>query len=480
MDIFSSANPQAQSTKKLRRYIVLGCGMLLALIILPILYRHLTLGQLIIVTDSSSNTIQVVPSVVGKNDETKNVGQNLQNNKAISLKPGNYLVAVRNQTGEATEVVQVKARQTKRYVINLATHTPQAEPVANVNALYFAVGAANLFYLDQGTKNLYQIDKSNQLAQLSSPITFTAVRWADASFGVGQGTDNKLYQINNGVVSPLNAPLSTVFTISSDHTVYLASGKDIYRSAAAGFDHIFTASQPPFALVSAPRAVALISSLGNGPQTSSSMAAQLTVLDGNNKPTAKEMDVYAASWSPSSKYLAVTTDSSSQILDASLNSVAVIPNNNINNPLWFDDNTLLYSVNDQLWRYSVSSTKSSVIATTQKNHAITALLLDSSKSYVYMSVQSTGASNRNLSIYRFGLQGQMVPDLIFKLGKLLPWVSGLCSSSIINFTSPSILVQSFITPSTASCLENTQTTLQEDGFNISTLGFQLSQIPVTQ
>lgn len=482
-------NPDELRIKRLKRSVFAAIAVvvliILALIVLYVVH-YLSLGQIVVTTNSSGNTITLTRSYVreggGGDSKDRQPSVKLKSGQQASVEPGTYFATVlgANSAG-ASRIVTVVARHTSSYTINTSAPT-STEPVADVNALSLAASQSQLFYLDRQTNNLYKIDSQNQLLSVSNQVKFNNIQWLNSSFGLGQSQDNKFYTISNGVVSQIqNLPASlgdsVIFAVGPNQSIYLANGKDIYEgSASTGFNQIFTAKNPPVLLSpSSTGLLALIYNPGDGPSSGGSKE-NITILSGSRVVAQEEIEAYDAKWSPDGKYLITTTDSNSQILTANLNPVVVVPNNNINNPVWLDNNTVLFSVYNQLWEYSLTSASAKVVASAPKGHAITSIQLGDNGDYAYLSVQSTPGSNNDLMIERFGLKGQAGPAFINTLQQKLPILQeGRCLLSLTNFSSPTI--QIFGGQPEDNCPAAAANYVQQFGIDPSRLTYLSTNVP---
>jgi len=240
---------------------------------------------------------------------------------------------------------------------------------------------------------------------------------------------------------------------------------------SGGFDNIYTAANTVSGIEASDSRLAIISNLGGG-----SSESTLTIVDTSGKsPLQKQIDTYQVNWSPSGKYLVSTSDSGTQIYTSDLTLVATVPTNNLSNPAWINDSSLLYSSYDQIWEFSLPTGRTSVIASAQKNHAITGINIIGDKSYVYFSAQSSAGSNDDLSISRIGLNGQKPIGFIGTLQSRLPWLDGGCLLSLTNFVKPT--VQIYGGAPEDNCTSVAQTFVQGLGVDPAKLSYQETDVP---
>lgn len=450
----SNGNSLGLSIFGLKRFIYIAAVVILALVGWQAI-RVVRSSKLVIVTNNPKNSISVIRASdngEGEENETEEKEeqgsavrpQELKSGTAISLKPGKYNVTIKGAEGIVTKSVEVVANKTSRYTVSINAKKLLVEPVAHVNSRYFTVSSSQLIYVDQDTKKLYKIDSGNNLT-LVNGLAFSTVYWADASYGVGQDSSGVLYIIENGISTPLALPSSDqnlaikTYAIAPNRDIYIAVGTKIYRgTASGGLKHVYTAKQPANIMIASNDAAAIFYLPGN--RETKTSPTSVTLLDKANKTTTKSIEAYDSSWSPSGKYLATTNDSGSFIFDKSLKQVAVVPNNNFNDPAWLDDNKLLYGINNQLWEYSLNSGEAKVIAAMGQNQAIVTVLPSPDKTFIYLSAQKDSGSNNYLSLYRVGLKNQSVSQSHAIIDAKLPWLVDGCFLSLVNFTTPTIEV----------------------------------------
>ena len=468
----SYATPEP--TIKLRRLVIYFLIATLLFVGLVQLFSYLTKGRLTVVTNGN-NSISVIKSVDGENTKEKVSSLTLHSGKSISLSPGEYIITVSSDSGASSQLTEIKARSSEKLIINVSVGV-SPEPVANVNARYFGVNSSQLVYVDQITDHMYKIDDSNKLS-LTNGLAFANAYWLDPSYGVAVDKAGTFYSLSGSQVTPLGLPIATtadtIFTIAANKQIYITDGHDVFSGTADGFfTKIYSSQAIVTGIVASPDKLALITRLDNG--SSSGTAVSVLSASGALISTDK-IDTYSAGWSPTGKYLAITADSGSHIYDGSLKEVVTLPGNNLSHPLWLDDGTLLYVINNQLWRYSLSTHSARVIANAPAGQALVNLLLTPDNSYIYISAQSTAGSNNDLSIYRFGLKDQPVAVFVTGLGAHLPWLQGGCLLSLTNLTAPTIQIYGS-TPAD-DCVGVAKNYVSQLGFDPSKLNYQETTVP---
>ncbi|HKU19101.1 MAG TPA: hypothetical protein VJP80_07600 [Candidatus Saccharimonadales bacterium] len=475
-DIVASYREPSTNTdrrKKLLLIAIVVVAGVVAAFLVPYLTSHT--GQLIITTNNSSqNTISIEPSVADGGQEGATL-QQLESGKAASLHAGTYLVTVEGPVNSVARTVEVKAHRTSRYTMDLSSGITSAELVGNVNAISFNVSPSALYYLDKSTNLLYQIDANNQVSQLSA-VSFNSIHWADQTYGIGRDANNALYVIDNGSVSKIqNVPASfddkADVSVAPDHTIYLAIGAAIYSGTpSSGFSNIYTSPNQPVSVFAASQhQVAVAYTAGDA----SRKQPVFTVLTDGKKTAESAIDGYEFAWSPDGKHIAVTADTNSQIFDTSLQRVATIPRSNVNNLTWFGNSKLLYSVQDKLFEYALSSSNiSRSVAATQTNHDISNIVVGPGQTYIYLAAQNLPLNNDTFSLSRYGVNTQKVTDYLDQIQAGLPAAEGGCSYGIVNFLGKPVFQYSS-SPGN-DCLSAAQAFVQQ--YNLDTGKFTFQQI----
>ncbi|HSW98381.1 MAG TPA: hypothetical protein VLF71_00935 [Candidatus Saccharimonadales bacterium] len=430
--------PPPEKPSNRRMWLLIGGAAAVVIIVIVILGRlggkHAT-GSLIIKTDNAQNTINYEPSIVaGAKEGTAT--KLLKSGVAVRLAPGTYLVTVEDVRGDSmSRTVTVKPQATSTYTMNVANQSSPTEPVANVNAISFTVGDSALYFVNRQNESVYKIDGSNEVTKLSD-LQFDGIHWADSTYGVGRDAGNGIYSIDNGVVSQItNVPsgtnAQTDISVTPDHYIYIVSGAKVYGGTPdKGFTRLYTAPKTP---VSVFGANAQKFAVAYAPGEDSGKEPTLTVVQNGKQTAEAAIDGYEFAWSPDGKYLATTADLGSQVLDSSLKQVSIIARNNVNNLTWLGNNKLLYSVQNQVWEYSMGEANiSQAVASAPLDHDISSIGVDQAHNNIYMSVQDSALSNDTFSIYRY-TPPMTKTSVITPLQSQLPAVQGGCSYELVNF-----------------------------------------------
>ncbi|MGH7192735.1 MAG: hypothetical protein ACREJM_04275 [Candidatus Saccharimonadales bacterium] len=460
-------------------------GGILALFVLTWLWRYYHTGTVVITTNSPYNTISFTE--IGANGQSTGKNYKAHGKLSVTLHTGKYAASVTGNSVATVQAIDLKPRQTLRYAINPINATG-VEPVTYDNAQSIAATAHQLVYFgnssssDDSSDAPYTIDDQNNLKKIDSDYALQKVKWADASFGIGQDDKGRLYTIAGASVRPLKVPFlyggKTVnFDVSADKRIYVSYGKDVYGGGQhGGFKKIYTStsSRPVLAAGGGQVAVADDRYGANASNISESL---LATINASGKTHKKSVEADRLAWSPDGKYLAAVNDANPTIYDAALHVITVIPTKSTVGQLtWLNGTTLLYSLNDQLWTYDLSQQKAQLLANMPLAASVTGLFPSHDGAYIYLT--TLDATSSSYAIKRIGLKGQKVPDSIYRLQDILPLGFGAYSLNFINFSGPPTIIVR-VAPGTTSgpaALQAARQKLQSLGFDVSKLRFEVVQI----
>jgi hypothetical protein len=143
----------------------------------------------------------------------------------------------------------------------------------------------------------------------------------------------------------------------------------------------------------------------------------------------------------------------------------------VNSPTWLDDNTVLYGINDQLWKYDLPSGSASVIAKLGDTGQVSQIAPSKDGAYVYISVQKTNTSDGlGFELVRLGLRNQPISPALQKIRLLIPNLVNGCALGYTNFTHPTITTQGS-SSSRDLCIQNAKDYLQPYGVDLSLFQF---------
>jgi hypothetical protein len=430
------------------------------------LANYLTMGKVVI--SSSDTQAEVTLTKIGNTQFSKSGTGYL----SLKLRSGRYVAVVAGNSQGASQIIDVKARKTVRYNLT-PPPTVGVEPVVDIGGSYMAASREQLFYIDNASQNLYKIDSQNKVSLVDDAHRLISAKWASATEGLAEDTNNHLYAIKDGGVSALTLPVSSVgsYDIAADQSVYFSHNNDIYKGSLGGnFSKIYTAKNPFTSLSASIKGVAVISS--PSADNTKSYKNNVTFVS-SGQTISKDISVYASSaWSPGGRYFASAGNADYKIYDNSLGEIADIPNVAISSPLWTSDSSLIYSVKDQLWEYDLSTGKSVQIANMPLGATVSQLSLSDDKAYVYASV--AGLNGSSGSMKRVSLNKMPVPKIVYQLQDVLPIDEEGCTFLLVNFTAPVVTVLPASAGQSQICLQNAGLELSQDGFDLKLLRIQLS------
>ncbi len=461
--------------KKILFLLILG---LAGIGVLAWLFNYLSTGTIILTTNESGSTITLQRTSQGK--PFVKIGLGSLN---VTATHGQYLATVKNGSQVSEQVINFNSgHKTLRYSIALS-RLLQVEPVAYQNASNIAASNTELVYLDSGNENIYKIDGQNNLAAINSSQQFRSVKWANASFGVGQDNNGQLYTIDDGAISPLRVPFSygataVSFDVSENKQIYVSYGADVYAGGPAGnFKKIYTAAYSNLLLAAGVNKVVVADEVVG--QSVNTPSPVLAVVDTSGSVIKKNEagEIVKLALSPSGQYLVSVNKSYVSVYDSSLNQIAIVPNSSsVGYITWLDNNKFLYTSGNELWSYDLNNQSAELQANMPFfASSITGLSLSGDRSYVYLTANGPSFDNK-YALLRVGLNEQQFPDYINKLQGILPMTLNDCSLSLVNFTQPpTILVTSFPNSnlSAQAYLQEAQNELNQDGFDLSKLQFKL-------
>jgi outer membrane protein assembly factor BamB len=381
---------------KNRKLILWASGIVVFFFLALALESFLSTGKIVVETSDPNSLILINRNEANKGHKLNNDRPSSQGQGKLvaSLKTGEYTITVSGKVLAASQVVKIKAHQTQKYTLKLPKSLG-VEPVANVDGYDVAADDTRLIFIEASSGNLYQVHLDNTLSILDSG-KFNRVSWANPDYGIAQDASGRLHVIQGGALNLLTVPFTygaskVSFAVAPNKEVYASNGSDVYKINFNGKSKkIYTAKSDKPALVAANGRVAVIDSQevkNKGKQKETI----LILIDESGSVKVNNEEAYVAAWSPSGKYLAISSDTGSKILDGSLRKVATVPAGNINSPVWLDDGTLLYGTADKLWMYKLNSMKAEVLAAMPEGGNISELTVSANKSYVYL----TASNSRN-------------------------------------------------------------------------------------
>lgn len=453
----------------MRKIIASIIGSLAVIFIFWWLINFLTTGKIYLTTDNPQSTI--VLSKVGDPKFSKQASKLL----VLKAKTGQYIATVKGSSKAVTQVIDLKAHKTIKYAINPVNPTG-VEPVINAQAQSINVDTSQLLYVDVSNGYLFKLDAENNSQGLFTDHLFHSVKWADSSYGIAQDSKGHLFIIDNNNITPLNTPFSysnsdrVDYAVAASRQIYLSFGSDVYSGHAGGqFKKIYTSDISSPTLIASASQVTILSNPDSGDK---SKGPSIVDISETGKIIKKNIGSFVGAWSPSGKYLVVSSKSGGEILDSSLKHLATMPLNDFNNPYWLDDSTLIYSKADQLWKYNLLSKRSDLIANMPLGGPITELTISKDKSYIYVAV----SQNRGgVELKRVGLKNQEVPEFLYQLQSILPLDKGQYALSLVNFTKPTVLVKTQSDSPSMRYQQDARAELQKRGFDLSRIDLRFTR-----
>jgi hypothetical protein len=376
-----------------------------------------------------------------------------------------------------SKTISLKTRQNFKYKFGQSQVTTP-EPVAGIDTMDVSVKGSQLFYVDPSGLGLYAIDNNNAVVNVSGSVRFQHVDWASAGYGLGQDINGNLYLIDGTTITPLITPAGLTankkltYAITPTGQIYLTVNQALFAGSVTGnFKQIYTFPVMPVKIIPTQSNIGVVTIAKGGAAN-----PVMTILSPSGQFIRSSSIVGSAgTWSPNGSYLAVFSDEGSgEILNSSLQKVALLPNNDSAN-VWLNNQTLLYGSGNTLWSYDVTNNDSVLIARLTPGNSFDQLSLDNTNHYVYLSVQNNNGAGE---LDRVGLLGQkFANDIYYELDIFFPTTVAGCTINYINFVSSATLL---VSPNNAesSCQQYVNKTLTEDGFDIN--AFQVNyNDPVT-
>ncbi len=421
-----------------------------------IIVWYFSMATLTITTNSSSNTIMVRQDL---NTTQNQVDVDQRGNTAhLRLSAGTYIITVKSVSQTANKIVKLGVGEHKELTMNLgdaAIKNAESEPVSSFGAASIAASKDTLRFIDRNSADhrLYSVDSSGTVNKLDPGTIYTNISWANPAFGIGYGTDKNNHYVFTKIegnfvthiLTPFTVNVSSSAGVAPDQTWYVSDSHTIYRGNADGsFTKIYTSPQSVGILTVSNDAILLWQKAKNNRRE-----GNLVIIHRDGEKYQIEGEAYEAAWSPSGKKL-VTSGDTSELFDDKFNKIGVLPSGNFMSPVWLDDNTLLYGVNNRVMRFDLSTGEASTYISFDPVTGSPSQIKPSvDGDYVYVSIQK-GGNRPELSfrLDRIPLQGQNPPTVpIHEFNLLIPNTIGGCDLNYINFAHFSIITNP-VSPST--------------------------------
>ena len=452
-----------------------------------IIIAYFAASTLTLTTNDLSNTLLI--------HENKPTPRNIdisQNGKEViaRLEAGNYTVTAQNKVTSTAQVIDIGIGEHKTITLNLSAASSiimSEMPVTSLGAIYFTASENNITFVDSNNPNnpLYSVDQTNHTKLVDGKHTYTSIRWADASFGIGfvsYGTTNHgVVKIDNTNVSDVVLPFSPdeafSYAVSPNRTWYVSDGHTIYRANGDGsFTKIYTTDVKSSVTIASASNNAIILT-----QKVSAVAREgsLIILHNDGTKYQIEGELYNSAWSPSGDKV-VTTGDTAEIFDDKLNPIRQLPQGNFISPVWLDDNTLVYGLGSNVWRYKLDTGRAEIIVSLDPLlGAFSVIKPDSEHNFLYASLYSSNSTNPTYSLKRISLGNKQAPDptTAQHLGIILPLVDSTCSVNFMNFTSLTVLTKQ--TAPGQNCVATARNSFVDskimDAASVSALNFEQIQ-----
>jgi hypothetical protein len=458
--------------------LVLACITIFAL---TRIYTYLTTGGLSVSSPTKNSIVKITKIDADGSDSKPAFSRQEPQKLSLRLKPGQYKVSSSTQSFLTTKIVKVNTRHSLSVTLKLPP-TSLPEPVYGGDVDAMAIDASQMLFIDMTNTYLSRIDAQNQLSAVDSARTLASADWANTGLGVAMGTDGSFYSIQAGMLSPIalpfkpNANPSISYSISQDGTVYISNGETVYAGDINGnFKKIYSSGNNYNVDVAAGKDRVAIIEKSSGGNSSSVVIVSKT----GQLIAKKNINSSQVVWSPDGKRLAaVGSGSSSSIYDDSLNRVALIPSNGLNNLVWQNNSNVIYDANNTLWSYGLQSQQSVAIANITPGTSLSEMTVDADSAYVYF----VSTANDKDEVDRVGLQGQKALSVVYQLDVFFPKAVGSdqpCFINYINFGSPSIQALMPLGTTEQVCEQELETELNQDALSAGALKINYGPIVIS-
>lgn len=466
------------SQQRIRKYIWLSIVTVIAIVLFSFSWHFLHTGKIIITTNEPYKTITLAS--LDKNGNPKSTKTlKGQGKLSVTVNTGKYLASVQGNSQATTQIINLSSHKTLRYEID-PINTVGVEPVSYQNASSLFADTNELLYAEGSSGNLTKIDPQNNVVTLNSSIRFQTIRWASSSFGVGQSSDGILYTVVGGTVNTLNVPFSydgaaINFDVSPSDEIYVSHGGNVYEGNKNGhFKLVYSSSSSILLLAAGIEKVAIS---GRGLDSEQSTTLMTVSASGKIVKASAAGEIGKLAWAPDNQHLIAINEVSAVLYNQSLQQVAITSSgSSVGDAKWLNSSVFFYYSKDELWSYNVALQKAELVANMPLADTITGLSISDDGSYVYVSTVGTGTST-NYAIRRVGLHGQQVPEVIYQLQDILPLDLSDLTLGFINLRpqTPTILISPHSNLGAQTYIQEAQSALQQDGFDISKLNFVVQQ-----
>lgn len=426
-----------------------------------IIFRFVTSATLTLVTNDASNQLFI--------HENKPINQDIDishNEKqvVVHLDAGNYTITAKNNYTSSIQVIDVGVGESKTVTLNLAAASTVAldtVPVTSLGAGTFAASSNRITFVDMNSADtpMYTVDQSNHVSLLDNKHRYNLVKWMGPEFAIGlfnSGSTYGLVKLDGQTVSTVALPFTDTSSISMaiapDKSWYVSNGHTVYSANGDGSFTVVYKTDSNVSVSSASNdAVMLTQTDANSPRE-----GNLIVIHRDGTKYQIEGELYSSAWSPSGKKV-ITSGDSAQIFDDKLNIVHELPHGNVISPVWLDENSLIYSLGSNVWRYDLNTGKAYVIISISPVVGSFSMVQpDDTHDFIYTAIYKGNTSTQNYILNRVSLGSKQVIDssIARSLSVVLPDTSNGCSINYMNFTALAIVTKQ--TAGGANCVAETK------------------------
>jgi hypothetical protein len=467
----------------IRKYFLQAALLLIAVLVMVKLYTYLTTAQVSISSPGQTDYVKIEGTL--QKGKSSLVSTQAQQHLSARVRPGQYEASVSDQHGFgiSLRIITVKARQKVSLTLS-PTRPGYPEPVYGGDVAGLVADSSNLFFVDKLNSQISGASASSgQLFSLTNQRIVSA-KWATTNLGIAQ-SDDSLYLINNGSVVSMSLPFNfdqqVVYDAARNGKTYIGDGGDLFAGdLGTNFKKIYSAGGNGIHSVAAATnkvaiAVGTRSPVADegGAIDRSSGTSFVAVVNERGRAVKKSLFANNLSWSPTEKYLLVSGASGNIIYDDSLRQITNVPVNRAELMNWYSDDQLLYSVDSQLWIYSLTNHQAEKITALPAGDSITSIYRDQAGAYVYFA-----ANNGEMAeLYRIKVFGGPQKSPLTALSIFLPEALGSCNLNYLNFSQPTLLITFPNTASSDNCELVTQNELRNYNLDPSKFQYQLMELP---
>jgi len=449
---------QIFKTLPIKKMIVSLIALGITIFLVAMLLKYLQTGTLVVTTNDTDNSITLV-DLKTNSDLISTSGE-----MKAKVKEGKYLIKVQGQKTTTSKFIDVMARKTSEYNINienmvsLAPFLPQ--PISDIGKLGNSIIYINEFGF------LSKLASDGVITILSAELVFKNVQWSD-SYGIGLANDNNFYTVTDSGLSKIDIITEEVyggdlsFSFNNDKTFYVASRAKIYKIENGVGSQIYSSEYDMVTMMKNSSYISFLESNNSEYQTKEA-GSKVTVLDKNGvKVASEEIESYEYQWSPSGNILATTNDEGySKLYNNQLRVIGEFPVSNANNITWSDEKNIVYSIDDSVWKYNTESEQSIKLTNTNLKGAVAKILKTGENSKLYLVAEESMNSDKYYT-YSLNMDNQKLDENVSLLSVFLPYELNSCKVSYTNNLKPLIVMGYFV--SKENCDEDFNQYINENG-----------------